>query len=123
MTQHINTHFKGKGANSIFTNNNYTLIMNHGDWNEEETAYLIAVYNGQITYNNQDPNNPFSKNSASTQQLTKPAPLAAQLVEGDYKEEEEEDEDRMVIDENPGAGAINEANGANNEQVQICYII
>ena len=106
MTQHIHTHFKPKGANSIFTNNNFATVMEQGDWNDEERAYLMAVFNGHVEYRHDDVNNPFGKQT-DNQKLGKPkrpAPLKVQYDPDDVPPEAEiveDDEGDMAIDENP----------------------
>ena len=82
MTQHIKTHFKEKGANSIFTNNNFHTMISSGLLSPDEQAYLVAVYEGRKAFDENDPENPFARNSpvGDGGLATGPAPLAAGIV-------------------------------------------
>ena len=59
MTQHIKTHFKEKGANSLIANGALTTKINNGELYPEEIAFITQVFEGRKRF--EDPDNPFLK--------------------------------------------------------------
>ena len=59
MTQHIKTHFKEKGANSLFANGTYKQFLESNLLTDEERDYLLSVVSGRSRFEDNPEANPF----------------------------------------------------------------
>ena len=105
MTQHIKTHFKEKGANSLIANGALREKLKQGELNAEEIAFFMEFTQGRRRF--EDPDNPFLRTEDG--QSINDGGDGHLLMNGDrdgspepednYEDDDEEGE--MIIDEDP----------------------
>ena len=106
MTQHIKTHFKEKGANSLIANGALKGKIDSGELLPEEVHFISQVFQGQKRF--EDADNPFLKFAEDGQPLNEGIDGRPMNVdrEGELSPEpedvdEDDEEGEMIIDEDP----------------------
>ena len=105
MTQHIKTHFKEKGANSLIANGALQKLLKQGDLNPEELNFFMQFTQGLKRF--EDPDNPFLRTEDG--QNMNEGGEGTQHMNGDRDgspepediDDDDDEEGEMIIDEDP----------------------
>ena len=105
MTQHIKTHFKEKGANSLIANGALDKLWKQGDLNQEEITFFSQIRAGLKRF--EDPDNPFlrtedgqnmNEGGNDTQYMNNDRDRSPEPEDID---DDDDEEGEMIIDEDP----------------------
>ena len=105
MTQHIKTHFKEKGANSLLANGELQKMLERGELSPEEIRFFMEFTQGAKRF--EDPDNPFLR-TEDGQGIGDggDGPLHMNgdrdgSPEPEYIDDDDDEEGEMIIDEDP----------------------
>ena len=109
MTQHIKTHFKEKGANSLIANGAMQDKLRNGELTQEEIAFFMQFTQGLKRF--EDPDNPFTRVGEDGHNMNEGGEghlLINSDRDGgispepeDIDDDDDEEEGEMIIDEDP----------------------
>ena len=102
MTQHIKTHFKEKGANSLLANGELQKMLERGELSPDEIRFFMEFTQGHKRF--EDPDNPFLR-TEDGQAIADEGDVPPHLdregsPEPEYIDDDDE-EGEMIIDEDP----------------------
>ena len=103
MTQHIKTHFKEKGANSLLANGELQKMLERGELSPEEITFFMQFTQGVKRF--EDPDNPFLR-TEDGQGIADGGDVPPHLdregsPEPEYIDDDDDEEGEMIIDEDP----------------------
>ena len=108
MTQHIKTHFKEKGANSLIANGALRAKLENNELNAEEIAFFMQFSQGLKRF--EDPDNPFLRIGEDVPNMNEGGD-GHLLINGERDgglspepediDDDDDEEGEMIIDEDP----------------------
>ena len=108
MTQHIKTHFKEKGANSLIANGAMQDKLRNGELTQEEIAFFMQFTQGLKRF--EDPDNPFTRVGEDGHNMNEGGE-GHLLINSDRDggispepediDDDDDEEGEMIIDEDP----------------------